>query len=195
MPVIRGPEQLAVPEAFEGLYRLEGPQTMSIVGEANEANRIESTLQVLSESTMYNARANFHAAGTGMLVLTLPYGGGKGRIKREHPGNIARGAGIQEGQATETMFVGPRLRKISSESAVWLGRALAAPHIERVYYYQPHDHDLNNGLLNELSDETDGLRVIRNPFAVFRLVPISGEGKEIPYLTARAINDRQETIK
>jgi hypothetical protein len=194
MNIIRGPEQICVPEALVGEYTLRSPQAMVLAGEIQEAPAIMDVYRQLSELTFYKTDSHFHTAGTEMLVRTLPYAVGVKRINAEHPLKLVTGYGLEEGQSTEAMFVGPRHRKISPESAIWLGRALASDHIERTYYYDRFGNGAGIRHIEGLTNSKSGLRIVTDPTDVFGLIPVYG-GSEIRYTDGLKLATGAEDIE
>jgi hypothetical protein len=186
MPVIRGPEQVRVPNAFYETHNLRAPRHLMIAGETEDAVAVTNINDALRESVMYRGDSYFHTAGTHLLVLTLPYAARDEvkRIKQEHPSRLAQGYGLHRDQATEAMFVGTRHRKISDESILWIGRALGAEHIERTYYFDPSGSTRGIRGIEGLQEPESDLKIINDPRDVFSLVPRSGDGPEIAYTDA-----------
>ena len=112
-----------------------------------------------------------------MLVMTLPYGKGKNRIRAEHPKNLVDGVGLWE-NTKEAMFVGSTHRKVSPEGLDWLGRALGSENIERVYYLDLGRIGLGGLGLTALETSSE-LRIIKNVVDVFSFVN-KANGAEIP---------------
>ncbi|MDQ3158955.1 MAG: hypothetical protein M3P98_02360 [bacterium] len=165
-----------VPEHLAQTHELRKPKSMFITGDIESSHQIWDIYSDLNETTLFTHNCLFFASME-TLVMTLPYGKGKRRIRQEHPGKLAAGIGLRPEQSTEAMFVGPKLRKVSNEGLVWLGRAMASSHIERVYYLDPSDDAKGLSHVDGLADSPD-LRVIHHPLEVFSHVSVE-DGSEI----------------
>ncbi len=156
-----------LPQRLVGAYDIHRPRHLMVVGETAEADMIESTKDLINDIGMWGYDMSAQTTGTDMLVLTLPYGKGKDDIRRDHPNNLTNGIGLQKGQGNETLFIGPRQRAISTESAIWIGRALCTPHLERVYFL---DQSRGRKVSTKIAGLGAVLTVIDNPIDVIRLV-------------------------
>ena len=134
---------LAIPEVMHELYEIRYPRNLVIAGETSQAVEQNHISNLFSTTLRFAEMSHSVVGGSGILVLTLEYGRGKSRIRKEHPARLASGEGLKAytgasafATHTEAMFVGPRLftSRLSPEAALWIGRALASPHINELYY-------------------------------------------------------------
>ena len=180
---VRG--SLEMPETFNSTHHIEGPKKMVIVGEATEARTVTEVNKFLGDLALWREDIWFHAAGTELFALALPYVNPRAatRITDEQPKRLAQGYGLQVSQATEALFVSPNIGKIRPESILWLGRAIGARHVERVYFLDPSGEC---EAINHIDGLAEELEVIQNPVDVFRLVSNDGVS-EIRYSDAHKV--------
>lgn len=195
MPTIKGPETLEMPEYLKGSFSIHRPKSMVVTGESKMHKRVDFILELLSERVFYNSESYFHEGEFNLKFLAMPHGlsGSRRSVIKEHPSNLAKGAGLQKGQATEAMFVGNSRNKLKPESYIWLGRALASEHIEKTYYLDLSDSVDKVLDTDKTTLEESGLEIINNPLDVFRIVNTQN-GEEIPYTRALELT-RTEAMK
>jgi hypothetical protein len=172
-------QALSIPADVSKRFELYFPRQIVIAGEADEAETVIEINNRFSSALRFHDMSSSVVGSTATLVLTLPTGKGKSEIRKQHPSLLTRGAGLYDG-VTDAMFVGNSRRKIRPESAVWIGRAIASPQIEHVFY-------LGGG-----ADQIDGLiddpkvDEISDPFDCIRATYKDGTGHEIPLSEALA---------
>lgn len=173
-----------VPEHLRATHELKMPGRMFIVGDASSAKDVWGAKEHLDEAFTF-ADASSASAQQEMLVLTLPYGIDKHRIRREQPQRLVEGVGLHGNYTTDAMFVGSRTRKVSPEGLVWIGRAMESGQINHTYYLDIGRIGVG-GLGSTALAESPDLQVISDLRDVFTVV--SGiDGSEIPLSEVNAV--------
>ena len=182
---------LSIPPAIYERYEIRYPRNLVIAGETTQAAEQNHISDLFSTTLRFVEMSHSVVGGSGIQVLTLEYGRGKSRIRKEHPTRLASGEGLKEytgasacATPTEAMFVGPRLftGRLSPESALWIGRALASPHINELYYFG-------------MDPKIEGLRddpkfvPISDPFDCIRATRRDGTGDTWGLTAALAMHD------
>lgn len=175
----------AVPEYLQDSHELRVPGKMVVTGDIHMAESVIRSSKEIQEAGLFVDSFSVHNGGTDMLVMTLPYGRGKNRIRAEHPQKLVEGVGLWEGYTDEAMFVGSTHRRISPEGLVWIGRAIGAENIKRVHYLDLGRIGLG-GLGSKALEESSDLHVITDLVDVFSFINKTN-GTEIPVSSAISI--------
>lgn len=164
---------LNIPSNIHERFEIRFPRKLVIAGEAPQAVEQNRISNLFRTTLRFTDMSHHVVGGSDLQVLTLENGKGQRRIRKKHPTRLASGEGLQQYSGvsshispTEAMFVGPRLiaGRLSPESALWIGRALASPHINELYYFgmDPNIDGLcDDSKFIPISDPFDCIRATR----------------------------------
>ncbi len=166
-----------VPTFLRETHELRTPSRIFVTGDIGSASDVYNVHQELRELFTFSDTSSV-AMTNEMLVMTLPYGRGKSRIRRDHPRQLVEGRGLG-GDTTDAMFVGSRVRRVSREGLIWIGRALGSEQIQNIFYLDLGRVGLG-GLGLDVPTGFDGLKIINNLNGIFSYVN-KVTGDETPY--------------